>query len=138
MKSSKILFLTALSLVVFSADWAQTSTPPAWALKKKHKPVATEPAQPAVTAADVQALKEALAAQQQQIQQLTQQLQQNQQNWQQAQQQLQQAQSAATEAQQKAASVQAAADQQETTVARLSSDVADVKTTVTNNVVADQ
>jgi hypothetical protein len=139
MKPSKNLFLTALTLVAFSAAaWAQTSTPPASAPKKKHKPVATEPAQPAVTAADVQALKEALAAQQQQIQQLTQQLQQNQQNWQQAQQQLQQAQSAATEAQQKAASVQAAADQQQTTVARLSGDVADVKTTVTNNVVADQ
>jgi hypothetical protein len=83
-------------------------------------------------------LKDAIAAQQQQIQQLTQQLQQNQQAWQQAQQQLQQAQSTAADAQQKAASVQAASDQQQSTVSKLSSDVADVKTTVTNSVTSGQ
>jgi len=136
MRSIKNVFLTALTLVAFSASvWAQTSAPPP---KRKRKPVAAEPTQPAVTAADVQSLKDAIAAQQQQIQQLTQQLQQNQQAWQQAQQQLQQTQSAAAEAQQKAASVQAAADQEQSTVARLSSDVADVKTTVTNSAVAGQ
>ena len=91
-----------------------------------------------MTAADVQSLKDAIAAQQQQIQQLTQQLQQNQQAWQQSQQQVQQAQSAAADAQQKAVAVQATADQQQNTVTKLSSDVADVKTTVTNTVVASQ
>jgi hypothetical protein len=55
MKRIKNIFLTALTLAALSAGaWAQTSAP----------------AQPAVTAADVQALKDALAAQQQQIQAL--------------------------------------------------------------------
>ena len=55
MKPIKNVFLTALMLAGFSAGaWAQTSLP----------------AQPAVTAADIQALKDALAAQQQQIQAL--------------------------------------------------------------------
>jgi len=112
--------------------WAQTSTNP------KKKRVASVPPGPQVSAADVQALKDAIAAQQQQIQQLTQQLQQNQQAWQQTQQQLQQAQSAASEAQQKATSVQASADQEQNTVAKLSSDMADVKTTVTNSIVTQQ
>jgi hypothetical protein len=139
MKAAK-LFLTTLSLAALTTGlWAQSDAAPSKpAVKKKHAAAAAAPAQPAATAADVQSLKDAIAAQQQQIQQLTQQLQQNQQAWQQAQQQLQQAQSAATDAQQKAASVQAAADQQQSTVAKLSSDVADVKTTVTNSVVAGQ
>src|SRR6267378_383441 len=141
MKSAKNLLLTALTLAATTAGvWAQTSSA-APASKKKHR-VAAKSANPAVTAADVQALKDALAAQQQQIQQLTQQLQQNSQAWQQAQQQsqqqLQQAQSAASEAQQKAAAAQAAQDQQQSTVSKLSSDVADVKTTVTSSVSSGQ
>jgi Putative porin len=138
MKANNKLFLTALTVTALTAGvWAQTSTPSKPATKKKHAPIAA-PAQPAVSVADVQALKDALAAQQQQIQQLTQQLQQNQQAWQQAQQQVQQAQSAAADAQQKVASVQATADQEQSTVTKLSSDVADVKTTVTSSVVAGQ
>jgi hypothetical protein len=55
MKASKNVFLTALVLAALSAGaWAQTSVP----------------AQQTVTAADVQALKDALAAQQRQIQAL--------------------------------------------------------------------
>jgi hypothetical protein len=141
MKSAKNLLLTALTLAATTAGvWAQTSSA-APAPKKKHR-VAEKSASPAVTAADVQALKDALAAQQQQIQQLTQQLQQNAQAWQQAQQQsqqqLQQAQSAASEAEQKAAAAQAAEDQQQSAVTKLSSDVADVKTTVTSSVSSGQ
>ena len=129
------LVYTGLTLAALAAGaWAQTAAPKTAAKKKK----AAAPAEPTVTAADVQSLKDAIAAQQQQIQQLTQQLQQNQQAWQQAQQQLQSAQSAATDAQQKAAAVQASADAQQSTVAKLSSDVADVKTTVTNTVVGNQ
>jgi hypothetical protein len=136
MKATNPIF-TALTLAALAAGaWAQAGSTAA-TLKKKHK-VAPAASQPAVTAADVQSLKDAIAAQQQQIQQLTQQLQQNQQAWQQAQQQLQQTQSAAADAQQKAASVQAAADQQQGTMAKLSNDVADVKTTVTNTAVATQ
>ena len=138
MKATR-LFSTMLTLAALTAGaWAQTSASTTTAPKKKRKAVVTVPAQAAATAADVQALKDAVAAQQQQIQQLTQQLQQNQQAWQQAQQQLQQAQSTAADAQQKAASVQAAADQEQTTVSKLSGDVADVKTTVTNSVVSSQ
>jgi Putative porin len=137
MKSNQRI-IRAFALAALTAGaWAQTTTPAKPVVKKKH-PVAAAAAQPAVTAADVQALKDALAAQQQQIQQLTQQLQQNQQAWQQAQQQLQATQSSAAEAQQKATAVQATADQQQSAVAKLSSDVAEVKTTVTNNVVAGQ
>jgi hypothetical protein len=137
MKRTNQLFSTALALAALTAGaWAQTAaTAPA---KKKHKPAAAVAAEPAITAADVQSLRDALAAQQQQIQQLSQQIQQNQQAWQQSQQQLQQAQSAAADAQQKAASVQSVSDQQQSTVAKLSSDVADVKTTVTNAVVGSQ
>jgi len=142
MKSAKNLLLTALTLAATTAGvWAQTSSASAPAPKKKHR-VAAKSASPAVTAADVQALKDALAAQQQQIQQLTQQLQQNAQAWQQAQQQsqqqVQQAQSAASEAEQKAAAAQAAEDQQQSTVSKLSGDVADVKTTVTSSVSSGQ
>ena len=58
MKPLKNVFLTALALAAFSAGaWAQTSA-------------STPPAQP-ITAADVQALKDALAAQQQLIERLT-------------------------------------------------------------------
>src|SRR5438876_5286509 len=104
------------------------------------KPVrkAAAAAAPAVTAEDVQALRDALAAQQKQIQQLQQSLQQTNQNLQQSQQQLQQAQSTAADAQQKAASVAAADSDQKDTVVKLSADMADVKTTLTNTAVNTQ
>src|ERR1700739_2902445 len=55
MKPIRNVFLTALTLATLSAgSWAQPSASAA-------------PTQPAVTAADIQALKDALAAQQQQI-----------------------------------------------------------------------
>jgi hypothetical protein len=139
MKPNRNIVFTALVVAALTAGaWAQTTASPKPAPRKKHVAAAAAPAEPAVTAADVQSLKDAIAAQQQQIQALTQQLQQNQQAWQQAQQQLQQTQSAASDAQQKAASAQTAADQQQDTVAKLSSTVADVKTTVTNAVVGSQ
>jgi len=130
MKSTRNLFLTLLALTVLLAGaCAQTSdsTPPA--PQKKHKPVAAAPAQPAITAADVQALKDGLATQQQQIQQLTQQLQQAQQNW-------QQAQAAATAASNKATAAQVQASQEQRTMDELKSDLADLKTvssTASNN-----
>jgi hypothetical protein len=132
MKATKHLLLTALTLAALSAGvWAQASDSAAPAPKKKHNPVAAAPVQPAVTAADVQALKDALAAQQQQIQQLAQQLQQNQQNW-------QQAQAAAADAASKAAAAQAQASQQQQTVMALTSDVTDLKTTTNNTAMALQ
>ena len=111
---------------------AQTTVKPA--AKKK----AATPTQPAVTVQDVQSLRDALAAQQRQIEQLQQQLQQRDQAWQQSQQQLQQAQSAATAAQQKADSAETVATQQKDSVDKLNNDMADVKTTLTNNAVGTQ
>jgi hypothetical protein len=74
MKSTKNLYLTALTLAALSAGtWAQTPGQVTLASNEAHD-AATAPAPSAVTAADVQALKDALAAQQLQIERLTQQL----------------------------------------------------------------
>jgi hypothetical protein len=108
------------------------------AAKPRAKRAAAKPAQPAVTMQDLQSLKDALAAQQQQIEQLKQEVQQKDQAWQQAQQQLQQAQSTASDAQAKAASAETVANSQKDTVVKLDSDMADVKTTLTNTAVGTQ
>lgn len=97
----KKLFLTALALTVLTVGgWAQTESAsnaaPANPAATPAAPPATPP--PAVTAADVQALRDALAAQQRQIQKLTEQLQR---------QQLQEAQQAATQPAEKAPAVEA-------------------------------
>jgi hypothetical protein len=128
-------FALRWSVVLMLATILVAQTAP----KKSTRKIATKAAaQAAVTAEDVQALKDALAAQQKQIQQLQDALQQTNQNLQQSQQQLQQAQSTATDAQQKAASVAAADSDQKDTVTKLSSDMADVKTTLTNTGVNTQ
>jgi hypothetical protein len=123
MKSTTRLFLAALSLAALSAGaWAQTAastTPPP---KKKHK--AEAPA-PAVTAADVQALKDALAAQQQQIQALQDELHHKDQT-------AQQAQASAADAAAKADAAQAQAAQDQQAVGQLKTDVSDLKTNATN------
>jgi len=118
MKSAKQLFLTILTLTaVFANGWAQTSDSATPAPKKKNTHVA---APSAITAADVQSLKDALAAQQKQIQQLSEQLQQAQQNW-------QRAQSTATEAATRATVAAVQASQEQQTVSELKSDLADLK-----------
>jgi hypothetical protein len=129
MKSTKHPFLMVLTLAALSVGaWTQTSdtmTPaPAPAAKKKHKP-----AQPAITPADVQALKDALAAQQAQIQQLNQQIQELKQNGQQAQAAAAAAATQATAAQSQAAVAQSQTAEQQQAVAVLKNDVAAVKTT---------
>jgi hypothetical protein len=129
MKPTKNLVLTALTLAALSAGaWAQTmtATPPP---PKKHKPAA--PAQPAVTAADVQALKDAIAAQQQQIQALQDELHRKDQV-------AAQAQSAASDAAAQAAAAQAAANQQIQAVGQLKVDVADLRTNFLNTTVTLQ
>jgi hypothetical protein len=77
MKANKHLFFTTLTLAALTAGaWAQTQTASNVAPANPSSATAAAPASPPpVTAADVQALKDALAAQQLQIQQLTQQLQ---------------------------------------------------------------
>src|SRR5271166_607312 len=132
MNSTRQLLFTVLTLAALLAGaWAQTSDSTAPVPRKKLKAVATAPAPTSITAADVQSLKDALAAQQQQIQDLNQQLRQVQQNW-------QQAQAAATDAASKAASAQIQASQQQQTVDGLKSALADLKTmsnTASNNAV---
>jgi len=76
MKPTNNLFLAALTLAALTAGaWAQTetasNTPPA----REYPPAAAAAAAPPVTAADIQELRDALAAQQLQIQALQQQLQ---------------------------------------------------------------
>jgi Putative porin len=94
------------------------------------------------TTADIEQLKQALAAQQQQIQQLVQQMQQReaafQQAQQQSQQQLQQAQTTAAEAQARATSLESSAKTDKASVDQLSTTVADLKTSVANTAVATQ
>jgi hypothetical protein len=120
MKPTKYVFLTLLTLAALSAgSWAQTPESTTSVPTKKHKPAAVAPA-PAVTAADVQALKDALAAQQQQIQALQDELRRKDQV-------AQQAQAAAAEASAKADAAQAQARGDQQTVSQLKSDVADLK-----------
>jgi hypothetical protein len=78
---AKNAFLTALTLAAFAASgWAQTAGPVTLASNEangtKAAPAAAAPAAPPsiITAADVQALKDALAAQQLEIERLSQQL----------------------------------------------------------------
>jgi len=121
MKSKTNRLLTLLALVTLStAAWSQESQPVAPLPRKQNRSAIKNPTQPAITAADVQALKDGLAAQQHQIQQLAQQLQQAQQNW-------QQAQAAATEAAGKAAAAQAQLSRQQETVGELKDDLASLK-----------
>ncbi len=124
----KAVIQLSIVLLLASVLHAQTDEP-----KKK----ASAPAN-----ADVQALKDAVAAQQEQIKALAQQLQQTnqqlQQTNQQLQQQLQQAQAAAADAANKAAAAQTQASEQQQTVTTLKSDVTDLKTTATNAAVTLQ
>ncbi len=107
MKPSKKLIITAFAVAaLIAAAWAEN--PPSGAPAAKDG--ATAPAPPAVTAADIQALKDALAAQQLQINRLTEQL------------ERQQAQQAAAEAAGK--SNTRLAPQQEAAVAAIVSDAA--------------
>jgi hypothetical protein len=113
----------------FAGNVAAQNTPK----KKKAHKVAAKHAEPAVTQADVQSLKETMAAQQQAIEALKGQLQQRDQNWQDAQQKLQAAQASAAEAQSRATAVEAGAAQDREAYNHLANDMADVKTTLTSS-----
>ncbi len=120
-KVCAILFL-ATGLV------AQTSPAP--------KPRKPKPA--AVTAADVQSLKDAIAAQQAALAQQQQQIQQLRDELTRKDQAAQQAQTAAADAATKADAAQAQASQQQQTVSELKGDVSDLKTNLTSTVVSIQ
>ena len=85
-----------------------------------------------ITAADVQALRDAIAAQQAALQAQQQQIQALRDELHNKDQAVQQAQTAAADASGKADAAQASASQQQASVAELKSDVADLKTTATN------
>jgi hypothetical protein len=94
--------------------------------------------QPAVTAEDIRALREAIAAQQQQIQQLQQELRSRDEANRQAMDSLRQAQVAAQEASAKAASVETASGETQAAVAKLKTDVEDVKLNQQNAALGSQ
>lgn len=106
----------------------QTSTAP--------KPRKTKPA--AVTAADVQALKDSIAAQQAALAQQQQQIQELRDQLRTKDQSTQQAQTAAAEAASKADAAQAQATQQQQAVSDLKTDVSDLKNNVASTVVSVQ
>ena len=118
MKSAWTLCAVAM---LATALVGQTSTAP----KSTKKRAAT------ITAADVQSLKDAIAAQQAALAQQQQEIQQLQDQIRQRDQSVQQAQSAASDATSKADAAQAVATQQQQSVTELKNDVADMKT---NNV----
>ena len=122
-KVCAILFL-ATGLV------AQTSAPP--------KPKKAKPAPATLTAADVQSLKDAIAAQQAALAQQQQQIQELRDELHRKDQVVQQAQTAATDASTKADAAQAQASQQQQTVGELKTDVTDLKANLANTVVTVQ
>jgi|HubBroStandDraft_3_1064219.scaffolds.fasta_scaffold03005_2 hypothetical protein len=122
-KMCAILFL-ATGLV------GQSSTAP--------KPRKPRPATPTVTAADLQALKDAIASQQAALAQQQQQIQELRDQLHNREQAAQQAQSAAVDAASKADAAQAQATQQQQTVSELKGDVTDLKTNMASTVVTVQ
>jgi hypothetical protein len=109
---------------------AQTSTAP--------KPKRPKPASATLTAADVQSLKDAIAAQQAALAQQQQQIQQLRDELHNREQVVQQAQTAAADAANKADAVQAQSNKDQQAVTELKGDVTDLKTNMTSAVVSIQ
>lgn len=122
----KSLRMMCVILCLATALVAQTSTTP------KKKAAAT------ITAADVQALRDAIASQQAALAQQEKQIQELRDELRHKDQGVQQAQAAATEAATKADAAQTVATQQQQTVSELKSDVTDLKSNMTNTVVSLQ
>ncbi len=101
-------------------------------------PKTTKKRSTAITAADVQALKDALASQQAALQQQQQEIKQLENQLHQKDQVVQQAQTAASDAASKADAAQSAATQQQQSVTELKSDVTDLKSNMANTVVTVQ
>jgi len=139
MQAKQKFIATVMGLTMAAALFAQSSQPTPARTKK------ASPRSGTITLKDIQELRDALAAQQQQIQQLRQEmqtkdaaLQDARQQSQQAQQQLQQAQSTAADAQQKALAAQSTADQQKADLDKINSTLADVKTSLTGTATTEQ
>jgi len=125
-KVCAVLFLAALAVASGMAQTSTTSKP------KKKAAAAT------LTAADVQALKDAIASQQAALAQQAQQIQKLRDELHHKDQAVQQAQTAASDAASKADAAQSTAAQQQQTVSALSSDVGDLKTNMANTVLTVQ
>jgi Putative porin len=142
----KRVIALALSCLVattaFAAPQSASTTTTSQNSTKTRKKTTRSAARPVVTPADIQTLRDAIAAQEQQIQQLQQHMQQReaafQKSQQETQQQLQQAQATASEAQSKVAALESANTVHKTSADQLSSNLADIKTSVTNAAVATQ
>ncbi len=117
-------------LCVATGLFAQTSTAP--------KPAKKKAAEARITAADVQALRDAIASQQAALAQQQQQIQELRDELRHKDQGVQQAQAAATDAATKADAAQAAASQQQQSVTELKGDVTDLKTNMANTAVSLQ
>jgi hypothetical protein len=130
-EESRMKSLSRLCVIVFLAASlvAQTSTAP----KPKKAKVA-----PSITAADVQALKDAIASQQAALAQQGQQIHELREALQRKDQAVQQVQMVATDAAGKADAAQAQATQQQQTVGELKTDVTDLKSNLLNTTVTLQ
>jgi hypothetical protein len=122
----KLALMLCAVLILTAGLTAQTSTD-STAPVKKAKPAP-------ITAADVQALKDAIAAQQQTLLQQQQEIQRLEQQLQQRDQSVQQAETAASDAASKADAASAQASQSQEQVTALKTDVGDLKTGVANAV----
>lgn len=130
MKSAwKLCAILFLATALAGSGTAQTSTA---SKSPKKKAAAT------LTAADVQALKDAIASQQAAIAQQAQQIQELRDELHRKDQAVQQAQTAASDAASKADAAQSTAAQQQQTVSTLSSDVSDLKTNMASTVLTLQ
>jgi hypothetical protein len=105
---------------------------------RKKSTAAAKKAVPAVTAEDLQQLKDLLQAQQQQLESLKQQMAQRDQQLNATVQALNEAKQASADAQQKAAAAQASADEAKPAVEALKTDVTDVKGTLTQAMLTTQ
>lgn len=124
----KSAWSVCLILALAAGLAAQTSTPAKTTKKKSGT----------ITAADVQALKDAIAAQQAALQQQQQMIQQLENQVRQKDQAVQQAQSAASDAASKADAAQSTATQQQQAVTEVKNDMTDLKNNMANTVVSIQ
>jgi hypothetical protein len=141
---SSILSLTMTFALLLTGNLAAqtTSAKPTSAPAHKAQIRTRKTAKSTITVGEAKELRDALAAQQQQIQQLQQQLAQKEASFQytqqQSQQQVQQAQAAAAEAQSKVAALESSSAAEKASLDQLSTSLADVKGIVTNAATATQ
>lgn len=132
-KVAVVLLSMLLAMPLFAAEPAQSVT-----TKKKAVPAAKRVVAPAITADDIRSLRDAIAAQQQQIQQLQQELRNRDEATRQAMDTLRQAQVAAQEANTKAVSAENAATETNTSLDKIKADIEDVKLNQQNSALSTQ